>query len=97
MTTLGKIPQKCEIVLENTTENPLENPGQITLEAQGTTWGEFTLDGSLTAKIGKNVGTLISGNYFKFDQIIDNNNDGFTDLTLQDRFSIFNHFLFMLS
>lgn len=72
------------------TKNPLENPGQITLEAQGTTWGEFTLDGSLTAKIGKNVGTLISGNYFKFDQIIDNNNDGFTDLTLQDRFSIFN-------
>jgi outer membrane receptor for ferrienterochelin and colicins len=72
------------------TKNPLENPGQISLEAQGTTWGEFTLDGSLTAKLGKNVGTLISGNYFNFNQIIDNNNDGFTDLTLQDRFSIFN-------
>lgn len=72
------------------TKNPLENAGQISLEAQGTTWGEFTLDGSITAKVGKNVGTLISGNYFNFNQIIDNNKDGFTDLTLQDRFSIFN-------
>jgi outer membrane receptor for ferrienterochelin and colicins len=72
------------------TKNPLENAGQITLEAQGTTWGELTLDGSIALKVGKNVGTLISGNYYKFNQIIDNNNDGFTDLTLQDRFSIFN-------
>jgi outer membrane receptor for ferrienterochelin and colicins len=72
------------------TKNPLENAGQVTLEAQGTTWGELTLDGSVALKVGKNVGTLISGNYYKFNQIIDNNDDGFTDLTLQDRFSIFN-------
>ncbi|MFT6150382.1 MAG: outer membrane receptor for ferrienterochelin and colicins [Saprospiraceae bacterium] len=72
------------------TKNPLENAGQITLEVQGTTWSELTLDGSISVKVGKNIGTLISGNYYKFNQIIDNNNDGFTDLTLQDRFSIFN-------
>ena len=29
-------------------------------------------------------------NYFNFEQTIDNNNDNFTDLTLQDRVSVFN-------
>lgn len=72
------------------TKNPLETGNLISLEGQGTTWGEFTLDAGISAKISENVGMLLSGNYFKYDQIIDNNDDGFTDLTLQDRVSIFN-------
>ena len=72
------------------TKNPLKNGNSISLEGQGTTWGEFTLDAGISAKVSKNVGMLLSGNYFKYDQIIDNNNDGFTDLTLQDRISVFN-------
>ncbi|MFK7949273.1 MAG: TonB-dependent receptor [Saprospiraceae bacterium] len=72
------------------TKNPLKNGNSISLEGQGTTWGEFTLDAGISAKVSKNVGMLLSGNYFKYNQLIDNNDDGFTDLTLQDRVSIFN-------
>lgn len=72
------------------TKNPLKNGNKISLEGQGSTWGEFTLDAGISKKFGKKTGMLLSGNYFKYNQIIDNNNDGFTDLTLQDRISIFN-------
>lgn len=72
------------------TKNPLENGNSISLEGQGTTWGEFTFDAGISTKVSKNVGMLLSGNYFKYNQIIDKNNDNFTDLTLQNRVSIFN-------
>ena len=37
---------------------------------------------------GKNATVLVGANYFIYDQLIDNNNDNFTDLTNQDRISI---------
>ena len=41
--------------------------------------------------------TLLGVNYFNYQNPIDNNGDGFTDLTLQDRISVFNKWSFARS
>ena len=54
-----------------------------------TSWGEVNLDLGFKANVGKKATVLVGANYFIYDQLIDNNNDNFTDLTNQDRISIF--------
>ena len=53
-------------------------------------WGEVNLDVGLRYNASKKVQGLLGINYFNFQNRIDNNNDNFTDLTLQNRISIFN-------
>jgi len=53
-------------------------------------WGEVNLDVGLRYEISEKVHGLLGLNYFNFQNRIDNNNDNFTDLTLQNRISIFN-------
>ena len=53
-------------------------------------WGEFNLDVGLRYEVSEKVHGLLGLNYFNFQNRIDNNNDNFTDLTLQNRISIFN-------
>ncbi|MDO6759861.1 TonB-dependent receptor [Tamlana sp. 2_MG-2023] len=52
-------------------------------------WGEWNLDAGFKARIGHTADVLTGINYFNYSNPIDNNNDNFTDLTLQDRVSIF--------
>ena len=52
-------------------------------------WGEANFDLGFKSRIGKKTDVLVGVNYFKYSNAIDNNNDNFTDLTLQDRISIF--------
>jgi len=54
-----------------------------------TSWGEYNLDIGTKVNIGKKTNLLLGVNYFKYDNPIDNNGDNFTDLTLQDRISVF--------
>jgi outer membrane receptor for ferrienterochelin and colicins len=54
-----------------------------------TDWGEYNLDIGTKVNLGKKTSLLLGINYFKYDNPIDNNGDNFTDLTLQDRISIF--------
>ncbi|MEO9511010.1 MAG: TonB-dependent receptor [Flavobacteriaceae bacterium] len=54
-----------------------------------TGWGEYNLDVGSKIEVGKKTDLLLGVNYFNYDEIIDNNGDNFTDLTLQDRISIF--------
>lgn len=54
-----------------------------------TDWGEYNIDFGSKFNIKKIADILIGVNYFKYDNPIDKNNDNFTDLTLQDRVSIF--------
>ena len=54
-----------------------------------TDWGEYNLDIGTKVNLGKKTSLLLGINYFKYDNPIDNNVDNFTDLTLQDRISIF--------
>ena len=73
------------VITKKTTNAPL-----LSADVFGTSWGEINTDISSKFNIGKKVESLLGVNYFNFNQRIDNNNDNFTDLTLQDRISIFN-------
>ena len=53
-------------------------------------WGELNYDLGVKFDYGEKVQSLFGVNYFNYQNPIDNNNDGFTDLTLQHRVSIFN-------
>ncbi|MFC5284829.1 TonB-dependent receptor [Pedobacter alpinus] len=53
-------------------------------------WGDVNTDLGLKFNAGKNVQSLLGVNYFNYQNKIDNNNDGFTDVTLQNRISVFN-------
>lgn len=54
-----------------------------------TGWGEYNLDIGTKIAVGQKTDLLLGVNYFNFDEIVDNNGDNFTDLTLQDRISVF--------
>ena len=57
-------------------------------------WGEVNSDIGVKIRAGGKVQSLIGINYFNYQNPIDNNRDGFTDVTLQDRLSIFNKWSF---
>jgi outer membrane receptor for ferrienterochelin and colicins len=59
-----------------------------------TSWGEINTDLGYKFKVGKNTQSLLGVNYFNYQNPIDNNNDGFTDITLQNRLSVFNKWSF---
>lgn len=60
----------------------------------GTTWGEVNADLAGKFNAGKKAQSLIGVHYFNYSLPIDNNKDGFTDLTLQNRISVFNKWNF---
>ncbi len=59
-----------------------------------TSWLENNIDLAYKFKINNKVNSLIGVNYFLFDNKQDKNKDNFTDLTLQNRISIFNKWNF---
>jgi len=61
----------------------------VQVDVFGTSVGEFNLDLSAVKKVGKAT-ALLGINHFYYDQQRDINNDNFTDVTLQKRFSVFN-------
>jgi len=60
------------------------------IDYYGTSYLENNLDLSGKFKLGKKANMLIGTSTYYYDQIADINNDNFTDVTLQKRFSIFN-------
>lgn len=73
-----------------------QDPGQaprITVDAFGTSVGEVNTDVSMAGKVGRSS-VLVSGNYFDYQQRRDINNDNFTDVALQRRYSLFNKWNF---
>jgi outer membrane receptor for ferrienterochelin and colicins len=56
-------------------------------DAFATGWGEVNVDIGFKANIGNAAAVLTGINYFNYSSI--DNNDNFTDLTLQDRISVF--------
>ncbi|MEW2920860.1 TonB-dependent receptor [Muricauda sp. ANG21] len=70
------------------TKNALSAP-EFFADAFATGWGEYNLDIGSKIDIGKKTNLLLGVNYFNYDNPIDNNGDNFTDVTLQDRISIF--------
>lgn len=74
------------------TKNALSAP-HVFMDMFGTSIGEYNLDGAVTVKIGK-ARTMLGVNYFNFQNRLDINGDNFTDITLQDRVSVFNKWNF---
>jgi outer membrane receptor for ferrienterochelin and colicins len=66
-----------------------ENVNRFNIESYTTSWGELNIDLGAKYKLNNSLG-LIGVNYFNYSNPIDSNGDGFTDLTLQHRISIFN-------
>ncbi|MBR9831587.1 TonB-dependent receptor [bacterium] len=59
-----------------------------------TSWLETNADIGAKFHLGKKASSLLGVNYFKYSNPLDLNNDGFTDITLQDRISLFNKISF---
>ena len=70
------------------TKNP-NNAPVFSADSYATDWGEFNLDLGFKANINKFTSVLTGVNYFNYSNPIDNNKDNFTDVTLQDRISVF--------
>jgi len=67
-----------------------ENASKISFDSFGSGWGEVNIDLGYQYALSKKTNGLLGINYFNYSNPIDKNEDGFTDLTLQDRISIFN-------
>ncbi len=61
----------------------------LAIDGFATSWGEYNLDLATKINFGSKTNVLLGINYFNFSNRIDNNNDNFTDLTLQVRISVF--------
>ena len=71
-----------------------ENTSKLAVDSFLSSWGEINTDIGFKYRLsGKNSG-LLGINYFNYSNPVDNNKDGFTDLTLQNRISIFNKLTF---
>lgn len=75
------------------TKTPINAP-IVSADIFGSTWGEINTD--LGFRFGKKnkYHSLVGINYFNYNQPVDHNGDNFTDLTLQNRISIFNKWSF---
>ena len=70
------------------TKNPTNAP-VFSADSFITDWGELNVDLGFKGNVGKAASVLTGVNYFNYSNPVDNNNDNFTDLTLQDRVSVF--------
>jgi len=71
------------------TKNPNKAP-IVSADLMATSWQEFNTDIGVKYRIGEVANALVGVNYFNYQNPIDKNGDGFTDMTLQNRISIFN-------
>lgn len=63
---------------------------RISADSFSTSWAEVNTDLGVRYGLSEKSDGLLGVNYFNYQNPIDNNEDGFTDLTLQNRVSIFN-------
>ena len=71
-----------------------ENSPAFSIDTFFSGWGEANTDLGYKYRLSARSYGLLGINYYNYSNPIDNNGDGFTDLTLQDRLSIFNKFRF---
>jgi len=75
------------------TKDPFSSP-KFKADILGTSLGEFNFDISSKWNAGKRASSLLGMNYFNYLIPADVNDDNFTDVTLQNRFSVFNKWNF---
>lgn len=69
------------------TKDPKHAP-LLSVDMMATSWQEYNVDVGHKAQ-GKGVSVLTGMNYYNYSHPRDNNGDNFTDVTLQDRVSVF--------
>ena len=69
-----------------------ENSSKLSADSFVSSWGEVNTDLAYKYTLSKKTTGLLGVNYFNYSSPIDKNEDGFTDLTMQNRISIFNKF-----
>lgn len=80
-------------VINVVTKNPDTAP-LASLDLMATSWSEWNLDLGMRFRMGTKANTLVGVNYFRYQNPIDRNEDGFTDITLSERISVFNKWAF---
>jgi outer membrane receptor for ferrienterochelin and colicins len=71
------------------TKSPDQSPA-LSMDYSVSSWAEHNLDLGLRFRPGKKVSALLGVSGFSYQNPVDNNADGFTDLALQQRLSVFN-------
>jgi outer membrane receptor for ferrienterochelin and colicins len=75
------------------TKNP-NNAPLFSADVFTSSWLETNADLGVKFNINKKSTSLLGINYFNYNQTIDNDKDGFTDVTAQNRISVFNKWTF---
>lgn len=70
------------------TKNAQKAP-RVSADVFGTTYGEYNADLGLKFNAGNKAAVLTGANYYNYQAPVDKDNDGFTDVTLQSRISLF--------
>lgn len=78
------------------TKNPNKAP-TFSADIFSTNWLDYNVDLGVKLSPSPKVNSLVGVNYFNYQNIIDKNKDGFTDMTLQNRISVFNKWTFNLA
>ena len=76
-------------VINIITKSP-EEASALSFNTFYTSHKEFNLDVATASSLSEKLQTLVSGNYFRNNQLLDDNNDNFTDIPLNTRVSLFN-------
>ncbi len=75
------------------TKKPMSAP-VFSADVFSTNWLDVNTDIGLKFKAGKKAMALFGVNFFNYQNPVDHNRDGFTDVTLQSRMSLFNKWSF---
>lgn len=75
------------------TKNPSNAP-LFSADVFSTSWLETNADLGVKFDINKKATSILGLNYYNYNQTIDNDKDGFTDVTAQNRISVFNKWNF---
>lgn len=62
----------------------------VNANVMGTSWQEYLADAGVKYKLSPSLSGLTGINYYRYNNPVDNNKDGFTDVTQQHRITVFN-------
>jgi len=75
--------------LINIITKSVDKAPRFTADLMATSWHEYMADAGLKSALGKKATNLLGINYFSYQKPYDKNEDNFTDVTLQNRISVF--------
>lgn len=75
--------------LINIITKKVQNASLLNADVMTTGYGEHNTDVGFKLNLTNKIAVLTGVNYFNYSNPVDHNHDGFTDVTLQDRISVF--------